>query len=362
MRYTKYSTQQSRHQTRRAAIFIDYENLYESLGERLEDSEHPDVLISTIVEELRRYLIEELRTPTGMTFAFGDFSTLQGNGQYILRALSILGVEPIFVPDTIQDNAAEIRLCTAVMDVLHTRDDISTFAIVSGNRTYLPLMQQLKHHGRKPLLATVNGILIPDAISYIGEEVFLDACNLLSDPVRKMLGEQAAPSQPNGTVVRESRVDIEYADITGISARRTLEIIEEHFGQYEEVYLTPLLRKLSELLGEDEDDPKTIINSLEDAGAVWLEKRRGFPYDYTVLLLDADHPEVMKIRQDIFDRLEQEGEDYPAETYGDGYYYDEYGDNRPIEHDGVNDIPTDQDMPAFDPEYGDEQPEEIDQA
>ena len=87
-----------------------------------------------------------------------------------------------------------------------------------------------------------------------------------------------------------------------------LEIIEEHFGQYDEVYLTPLLRKLSEELGDLEDhDPKSLIGDLENAGAVRLERRRGFPYDYTVLLVNPNHPEVQAVREEF---AAENGDDY----------------------------------------------------
>jgi hypothetical protein len=45
-------------------------------------------------------------------------------------------------------------------------------------------------------------------------------------------------------------------------------------------------------------DPKEVINRLEVAGAVHLERRRGFPYDYTVLIVEAAHPDVQRIRNE----------------------------------------------------------------
>lgn len=94
-------------------------------------------------------------------------------------------------------------------------------------------------------------------------------------------------------------------------------MVERYFGQYDEVYLTPLLRKLSEEFGELDYDPKTIISRLEKAGAVWLEKRRGFPYDYTVLILDSLHPDVQSIRQSVHPESEWEddhSDDPPPES------------------------------------------------
>ena len=40
---------------------------------------------------------------------------------------------------------------------------------------------------------------------------------------------------------------------------------------------------------------KALVGDLNEAGAVWLEKRRGYPYDYTVLLINHDHPNVLAL-------------------------------------------------------------------
>ena len=42
-------------------------------------------------------------------------------------------------------------------------------------------------------------------------------------------------------------------------------------------------------------DPKNLISDLEARQAVRLEKRSGFPHDYTVLILDERHPTVARI-------------------------------------------------------------------
>ena len=322
MRYAKYANFQPRYQNRRAAILVDYENIFSTLEDKLDKRSHPDELIAEMLDELRRYLIEELRTPTNLTLAYADFSALNNNGAFIQRSIALQGIEPRFVPGSLQKNAVEIQLCTDAVDILHSREDITTFAIVTGDRSYIPLLQHMKRHGRSVLVVSPDNYRTAEQIAYAGEEVFIDALNLLSEPSRVLLlGESAAPATRHGITPREPRVDVVYREIVDAPARRTLEIIEEHFGQYEEVYLTPLLRKLSELLGDDEHDPKTIINDLEDAGAVWLEKRRGFPYDYTVLLVDSEHPDVQQIQQSFY--LQQENEPVPYdEDYQDDYDYD----------------------------------------
>jgi hypothetical protein len=81
---------------------------------------------------------------------------------------------------------------------------------------------------------------------------------------------------------------------------------------------------MSELLDEDRADPKSIISDLEVCGAVRLEKRQGFPYDYTVLIVDQAHPDVVKAREEAKSRtdLDEDDEYYQDSSYDDEDFYD----------------------------------------
>lgn len=321
-----------------AAVFVDYENLFALLNNHLDRNGYPDELITEMLDELQRYLLEERRTRVAMTRAYADFNAFDGNGPYIQRALYLQDVEPRFVPDTFQPNAAEMQLCVEATDVLHRRPDIDTFILLTGNRAYLPLVQQLRRYGRSTTIVTLEQPASSDTFPYRDPDIFLDARYLLSDASRVHVGTRgkAAPRRTaspahngqNGTTGTNGHtaapdVAPTLEAITDPVLQRTIEIIEEHFGQYEEVYLTPLLRKLSELLDERKHDPKVLVSSLEAAGAVRLEKRRGFPYDYTVLILVTEHPDVQRVQQSAYERqtlpdgLDDYDEDRDAEAaYG----------------------------------------------
>lgn len=343
MRYSPESEKTSA-QPLRAAIFVDYENLFSYLHGRIGSRGRPEEFINELLEELRRYLLEEVRTQTAMTAAYADFSEMHGSGQFVQRALYLQGIEPRFVPMTLQRNAAEIQLCVDAVDTLYSRPDITSIVMVTGDRRYLPLVQQIKRHGNRALIATVAPPPSTDNLPGVEDDVFLNAVNLLSESSRRMLSSSmthrpAASSASTGSSqYQKGRPEpVEYRTVTDEGAHRALEIIEEHFGQYEEIYLTPLLRKLSELLDEHLYDPKTLISDLEEAGAVWLEKRRGFPYDYTVLLIDGKHPDIEAIQKDLYER-EQRGEF-----------------TRPYNEDDEDDYPDDEYIDDEDDEYIDEE-------
>jgi uncharacterized LabA/DUF88 family protein len=325
MRNHRSDKDHARTDENRAAVLVDYENLFELLGARLDNRDLPDELITEILDELRRYLLEEDRAKVALVTAYADFSELRGNGQFIQRTLCIQGAEPRFVPTSLQNNGVELRLCIDAMELVHRRPDIRTFVIVTGDHFYLPLIRQLKASGRHVLLVGAEYPPATDGVQFYDSDYFVDALNLLSEPSRRqwlgaggrrrIVRETVEPTEEGGEPVKLERVaQITYQPIASPEAIRTLEVIEEYFGQYEEVYLTPLLRKLSEVLNDEEHDPKTIISDLEEAGAVWLEKRRGFPYDYTVLLVDSDHPDVRLIQEAFYERdLAEEDEEEDEE-------------------------------------------------
>lgn len=279
-----------RPQVQRAAVFVDYESLYRWLDDNLHHRHDPAVFITDLLEELRHYLHELNETRTAIVNAYADFAVLCDNSQAVQNDLYLIGAEPRFVPSRLQKNATEIQLCVDACDVLHTRPDVRTVVIVTGDRPYLPLVKQFKRFGYHAFVAAFEA---PEpADDHPEADFFLDARNLLSEELKADVPTDAPGHPP----ARQEPVT--HYELDDDLALATLGVIEEYFGQYDEVYLTPLLRKLSEELGP-EADPKALISELEEANAVWLEKRRGTPYDYTVLIVDDEHPDVQAVRDDL---------------------------------------------------------------
>lgn len=338
MRYSAYDVPDAPLETRRAAILVDYDNLYQALTRRLSRSSHPGAYVTDALSELQRYLLDGGGSQTVLVRAYADFAALQreASTDSIERGLYLRGIEPCYAPTSAQPSASEMQLAVDAVDLLHSRGDLSTFVIVTGDRTYLPLVQTLRRYGRRALVAALEA---PQ--SSLGEdetledEVHLDLLNLLDEPARRsLISRSREPRSASSTrTVGEPET---FDDLPDSILYRTLEIAEEHFGQYDEVYLTPLLRKLSELLGA-EYDPKTLISDLEEAGAVRLEKREGYPYDYTVLIVHENHPDVRNVREamnraiDVKDAFEDDAfserfadEDDYEDDFDPSSYLDDY--------------------------------------
>ncbi|PEN14767.1 NYN domain-containing protein [Longibacter salinarum] len=354
----------------RAAIFVDYDNLYRTLRAQSNRGGSAADYTFEIFNEVRRYLEEGDDTPTTLAHAYADFVNLpDGGGLDVQDRLYSEGVDPVLTPAHAQANASELALCIDAATLLSERPDIGTVVIITGDRSFVPLVRSIRNSGRRALVAAVNPPP-PGSTPSLGEDdAYLDARNLLSQSSRDDLtsGESnnRAPSRTRRSSPRRSAPTRErsapsaspqrFRSIDNPMARRTVEITEEHFGQYKEVYLTPLLRKLSDVLGE-QHDPKSLVSELEAAGAVRLEKRDGYPYDYTVLILNQDHPDVQEI-QDEFYSNRTTGFNGSSDSYDDYDSYDSYDEDY---EGGTYEESEYDEAPTYDDEHDEETPEAAD--
>jgi uncharacterized LabA/DUF88 family protein len=277
-----------------SALLIDYQNLYYYLKSRLEDGNPGEHMIE-FLQNVRGFFADE-GNPVAVARAYADFSGLDDHTRHVQRALYLLGVAPVFVPSTMHRNTTDLQICIDALELHVERPDLNTVVIVSGDRDYVPLIQALQQRGKDVVLVAFREHLSARLFEFVEAGDQMDADQFLSEHARNMLSddphaEEKPDLQTTFNDATELPFPIDY---------EALRIIEEYFGQYDEVYLTPLLRKLSEVLGDIEDhDPKSLIGDLEDSGAVRLERRRGMPYDYTVLIVNRQHPAVVEVKSEV---------------------------------------------------------------
>ena len=286
---------------KQAAMFVDYDNLYTILTSQSERNRSTSEYAEEIFEEVRRYLEEGDDTSTIFGRAYGSFDTrLDDEDARVPSALHRRGIEPVQVPTGMQNNTTEVRLAIEVTDFVRRRPDVQTLVLVTGNRPFLPLVRWIREQGCRPLVAAVNPPQTADTPAFVEDSKYLDARNLLSQESREDLLANAPTSGAAYTQAKtpDDPPPQQFQSLDNPAARRAIEITEDHFGQYDEVYLTPLLRKLSDIMGSDKD-PKSLVSELEAAGAARLEKRNGYPYNYTVLIMNDDHPDVQTVHEDL---------------------------------------------------------------
>ncbi len=278
----------------RAAVLVDYENLYSYLSRFPADRARPDETIITLLQAVKHHLSRDLSASTVVAQAYADFTQMPRGGQDVQQNLYLQGVEPRFVPASMQRNASEIQLTVDAMQTLYGRDDVVAVVIVSGDSHYLPLLHHCIQVGARAFVVSYQS---PErGNSGVGKDLFINAQTLFG---RQGTVPEAASLRGSGDqhdVDDTTPQTITHLHISDVHALHALSIIDDYFGHYSEIYLTPCLRKLSEVMEPEEIDPKQLIAEIEGSGAIWLEKRRGSPHDYTVLLIDEEHPDVVGIR------------------------------------------------------------------
>ena len=276
-----------------AAILIDYQNLHHYLKGRLDDrrtgstADLASVLLTTLRERLAG---EGVRLARGRAYA--DFGGLDDHSRHVQRSLYLHGVEPVYVPATMHRNTTDLQLAVDAVEMRERHPEVGTVVLVSGDRDYAPVVASLVAAGRRVVVVGFQEHLSPHLLERTEGGSFIDAAELLPSDALAPAVEVGAPIQTTEFAeVQDPAYEIDYDAI---------ETIEKFFGQYEEIYLTPLLRRLSDEIGEvDGHDPKSLVADLEECGAARLERRRGMPYDYTVLLLNGEHPAVIEVREEV---------------------------------------------------------------
>ncbi len=315
-----------RSRPRNAVLLIDYTNVFGVISERI-DNDQPDAVVLDLVASLKRHVSEHLNLKPVRTLAFANLPPGNMRGHRATGAWLAQGIEPHFCYARSRDEAAAIELAMEAMTLSRELGPSTAFVILSGNQWFTPLVQRLLRGGHFTLLSTLESPSEPDDLPSDCQDVYLNAEFLLGGPGRKL--DLAPPAEEEDGP--QSQRPTETIAITDAAVLKTLGIIESYFGQYEEIYLTPLLRKLSEIIDDPNEEPKVLINDLEQAGAVWLEKRRGFPHNYTVLLMNLEHPDVAEIKESSL----TDGLDYPS--YADGDSSDEDDDYRDDHNDDYDD-------------------------
>ncbi len=339
----KRSSSSFRPRSRNAVVLVDYTNLFGVVSERT-DNDQPDAVVLDLINALKKHVSEQFHLKPIRTAAFANLPPGNVRGHRATGAWLGQGIEPHFSFARSTDEAAAIELAMEALELATESGPGTAFIILSGNQWFVPLVQRLYRKGHFVVMATLESPSHSDDLPSDCKDLYLNADFLLGGPGRIL--EYPRDSEDDTSAEYASQKPSEIGIIENEDAKRTLEIIDSYFGQYEEIYLTPLLRKLSEMFDDPGDEPKTLISDLEDAGAVWLEKRRGFPHNYTVLMMNEEHPDVAELKKASANAETEEFEEY----YGDYSKDDSESENYDSDSESDEEITS----PDFDePEYQD---------
>lgn len=324
-------------ETRFAAIFLDFENIYYFFKNDFFDPPGLNDHILELLRNLRAQLAEKYNLDCIVMNAYADFERLETAPQ---GALYLLGVDTKNVMGTDHKNAADMRLCIDVLEVLYTRQEIGTFVLVAGDRDYIPVIQHLRRQARHVLGVGFRESVSGDLLLNLGEEQFLDARSLLDEDTLHDLEErrteqlrlkqererrfaaQSSDIENRARALQQSSAalgnsasseaappfieePVEFAPIRDIveedeldCLRLVLEKLQRlqstHYTN--ELWLGPFLRQLADEMPALADfERRRVLDSLTRAGAIRIEKRQGEPYPYSVVIVNYKHPQVVEL-------------------------------------------------------------------
>jgi len=145
------------------AVFIDFENL--ALGVR--DLEHAK---SFQVQLILKRLLEKGRVVYKR--AYSDWSHYRNE----MRAFHEQGIEMIDIPQTRVGgkNSADIRMVVDAIDLCHIKENIDTFALVSGDSDFSPLVSKLKENDKRVIGCGVKNSTSSLLVANCDEFIYYD--------------------------------------------------------------------------------------------------------------------------------------------------------------------------------------------
>lgn len=291
-----------------ATILIDFENAYYFVKNRAAAGPDPANAIVELVSNLRDWLQAKHGERSIIMHAYADFERIDESTQ---GPLYLLGVETHNVLGTEHKNAADMRLCIDAMDILYTRPDIDSFVLVCGDRDYIPVIQHLKKRAKTVRIVGFPGSISGDLLNVVGKEFLIDATDLLNQDMQR---EMRTPAQPVARPASPSKAakaaavpvaapavppDVQFEPVKPLpetplgELQDALEVMLRHFGTKKEVWMVPYLHRLrGELSYLDESERRDAIRLLEQHGAIKVERRQGEQNEYSVILINWNHPAV----------------------------------------------------------------------
>lgn len=279
-----------------AAIFVDFENVYYFLRNHTSSRYDASDTVVDLIQRLRQHLVDKYDEQAISLDAYADFERIEENAQ---SALYLRGVETHNVLGTEHKNAADMKLCIGVMETLYTRQEIESFIVVAGDRDYIPVIRHLLKHGKTVRVVGFRQSVSGDLLTNVGEEFFIDAeqflpHGLITATPKAASASSGAPPMP-GVPMQQAGAISSSPELTEGQAV-ALRIMLRHYHDKPVVYLTPYLYKLrAELPLLSEWERKQLVTGLQAAGAISIEKRHGDPNDYSVIVLNRNHPTVQGV-------------------------------------------------------------------
>jgi NYN domain len=286
----------NQHESRTAAIFVDFDNLRLGVPEP-----HPKT--ETAIEILRQLLtrleLDGIRVLVRRAYADWENEGLGG----VQAQLSLMSVLPVFVLGQVGKNSADLEMSLDCLELLLSRDEFDRFVLVAGDRDFIPVVRRIIEAGKKVRIASFRNSTSADLVEITGRRNFLDLSRFLVDTPKAVdatTGEEPA-TEPRLQGVRPIEEALAEADeapyeVTEEDMERAMRLVVQADRKYRGrgIWLVPFFKEWMnpEFDGMNNDARKGILGQLTTEGAVRIETREdglGRSNSYSVLVPDREH-------------------------------------------------------------------------
>jgi uncharacterized protein (TIGR00288 family) len=170
------------------AVFVDFENL--AIGVR--DMKWGDFQVDLVLKRL----LEKGRLVYKR--AYCDWS----HYREVMRGFHAHGIEMIDIPQTRASgkNSADIHMVVDALDLCHSKEHIDTFALLSGDSDFSPLVSKLKENEKRVIGCGVKSSTSERLISNCDEFIYYD------DLVRT--AQKKRPTERKGDREKDKKIEI----------------------------------------------------------------------------------------------------------------------------------------------------------
>lgn len=263
------------------AVFIDFENLYYFLNNQRKDL-HPTDESLNVVEKVRTELEQQRSLRVIVGRAYGDFERLPNS----MGQLQLMGFEPRFTLASPHKSSSDIALSLDALEVLLTRDEISHFVIMAGDRDYLPIIRRILERAKEVWVVGFERNTSADLRNVAGSSHFIKADDFIPAPPVSFLKDSAADATPVENAGTSTEPLLNEEEFT------CLKLLFDAQQTYKnpEIWLSPFMQNyMNQSFGYlDRFGRRKLIERLESRGLLRIEKRQGNPYDYSVIVLNEE--------------------------------------------------------------------------
>lgn len=176
------------------AVFIDFENVYVSVREKLDETPNFESIMDRC-NDAGRVVIAR---------AYADWYRFPR----ITSALYANGIEPIYVPTYYYDkemgrtgraikNSVDMNLCIDAMKTLFLNNNISRFVLVTGDRDFIPLVNSIRQQGKEVLIIGIGGAASTHLAQSADEFIFYEQLVGKTPPAAT---RKVKPSRPTESI------------------------------------------------------------------------------------------------------------------------------------------------------------------